>query len=91
MRMFFECVAIVVPVNGFVCGFVPLFVTSGSLLGSSYKVFLHCRHVSCIPNVRRDAFSRNLSFSMEGGGAVRAGIQGSRMGTVQSAVVVSGR
>jgi hypothetical protein len=59
----------VAPVNGFVSGFIPGFFTSGSLLGSSYEVFFQCRHVSCIPNVRRDAFSNNLSFSMEEGSA----------------------
>jgi hypothetical protein len=57
------------PVNGFVSGFIPGFVISkNSLLGSSNKVFLHCRHVSCIPNVRRDAYG-NLSFSVKLGSA----------------------
>jgi hypothetical protein len=43
-RQFLEFFAIVAPVNGFVrSGFIPRFVTSGRLLGSSYKVFLHGR------------------------------------------------
>jgi hypothetical protein len=62
---------------------------SGSLLGSSYEVLLHCRHVSCIPNVRRYAF-RNLSFYTSQHGRGQRGYQGSKKGTVQSAVVVSG-
>jgi hypothetical protein len=51
-----------------VVSLIPGFVSSGSLLGSSYEVCLHCQRVSGISNVHSNAFS-NLLFSMEEGSA----------------------